>query len=402
MAGSDTSPQANNFWRCDRCGTPNPTANYLTTCLGCGTRPVTRQAVTVDVSPANAAQPSTRFILSDIVDRLSWAYAILVLAVLAVMWSLGDRWWPATLILFMPRILWLLPLGLLAITTFLAGSHRGRSWLLQGTTATIVIGPLMGLHVPMRNWTGERESGASLRVMTFNRAGTSVDAAGLAAYLDREQVDIVCFQETGREGVDPAFLPGWSKNQDGSIYTRYPVAKSWESSDLGGYPEIGFWPVRHSRLSIRHPSGVDVVIVSGHMPTPRSGMNLYLGGARTAAARYLEWRWKQIGVLGAVLAETADQPTILGADLNTTTDSPLFGLLRVGYRDAFEQAGWGYGYTRPANLPWVGIDHILVSGSCFVQRCWVGPDLGSDHRPVVADIALRVEAGPQRADHANQ
>ena len=58
------------------------------------------------------------------------------------------------------------------------------------------------------------------------------------------------------------------------------------------------------------------------------------------------------------------------------------------YRFAFEDAGWGYGYTRPADLPWFRIDHIVASPEWRVTECRVGPDFGSDHLPLIAELVL--------------
>ena len=58
------------------------------------------------------------------------------------------------------------------------------------------------------------------------------------------------------------------------------------------------------------------------------------------------------------------------------------------YRFAFEDAGWGYGYTRPSRYPWFRIDHILASPEWVFTRCRVGPDVGSDHLPLIAEAVL--------------
>jgi vancomycin resistance protein VanJ len=34
----------------------------------------------------------------------------------------------------------------------------------------------------------------------------------------------------------------------------------------------------------------------------------------------------------------------------------------------------------------VRIDHILAGPGWYCARCWVGPDVGSPHRPVLADL----------------
>jgi endonuclease/exonuclease/phosphatase (EEP) superfamily protein YafD len=54
------------------------------------------------------------------------------------------------------------------------------------------------------------------------------------------------------------------------------------------------------------------------------------------------------------------------------------------YQDAFSVAGWGYGYTKFTRVHGVRIDHVMCDGAWQAMKCWVGPDVGSDHRPVIA------------------
>ena len=75
-------------------------------------------------------------------------------------------------------------------------------------------------------------------------------------------------------------------------------------------------------------------------------------------------------------------------DFNLPPDSPMLAPLRRRFRDAFAEAGRGYGYTYPSRLPWVRIDHILAGRHWTIDRCRVGPDLGSDHRPLIAEAVL--------------
>ena len=88
----------------------------------------------------------------------------------------------------------------------------------------------------------------------------------------------------------------------------------------------------------------------------------------------------------------ADRPAIVAADLNATRwSAPLRRLLAAtGLRDSAE--GFGYHGTWPSGLWLTGmipIDQVLVGPEFSVRNRWVGPDLGSDHRPVVVDLALR-------------
>lgn len=79
--------------------------------------------------------------------------------------------------------------------------------------------------------------------------------------------------------------------------------------------------------------------------------------------------------------EATDGPLVLTGDFNATADAPavkpLFDLLEAA----------GEGPTFPSGEPAVRIDHVLVRG-VRVLSARVADTAGSDHRPVVAELAL--------------
>lgn len=80
-------------------------------------------------------------------------------------------------------------------------------------------------------------------------------------------------------------------------------------------------------------------------------------------------------------------PLILAGDFNLTPWSlKLQRLTReteLGRADTFQ-------FTWPINrlFPFVAIDHVFVSRQFALQSFAAGPYVGSDHRPIIADIAL--------------
>lgn len=88
------------------------------------------------------------------------------------------------------------------------------------------------------------------------------------------------------------------------------------------------------------------------------------------------------------LASKLGHSTLLAGDLNTPQGSVLFRQCWSQYADAFTVGGCGFGNTYCA--PWwsTRIDHILVGPAWRCERCWVGPDVGSPHRPLIADLEL--------------
>jgi vancomycin resistance protein VanJ len=63
------------------------------------------------------ATPGRRRLVGIVLAGLAWLYLALVLGLWLVLRTASDRWWPATLLLFGPRWVWLLPLAVLALTS---------------------------------------------------------------------------------------------------------------------------------------------------------------------------------------------------------------------------------------------------------------------------------------------
>jgi endonuclease/exonuclease/phosphatase family metal-dependent hydrolase len=81
-------------------------------------------------------------------------------------------------------------------------------------------------------------------------------------------------------------------------------------------------------------------------------------------------------------------PSAWPATSTPPDDSPIFRQnLLPNFQDAFTAAGAGYGRTYHARWTQTRIDHILASPAFQVRSCYVGPDVGSAHRPVLAEIA---------------
>jgi endonuclease/exonuclease/phosphatase (EEP) superfamily protein YafD len=97
-------------------------------------------------------------------------------------------------------------------------------------------------------------------------------------------------------------------------------------------------------------------------------------------------RDRQSAFLAAAAAGAAG-PVVVVGDFNMPAASAVFRRHWGGYRDAFGDAGWGWGHTFANRWTRVRIDHVLTGGGGRATDCWVGPDVGSPHRPVLADLA---------------
>ena len=98
----------------------------------------------------------------------------------------------------------------------------------------------------------------------------------------------------------------------------------------------------------------------------------------------------QLALAGAAAKRAPGGRAAVLGDLNTTPWGPEFGALLIagGLRDA--SLGHGLRATWLSTNPLLGlpIDHILVGDGLAVQGYRLGPDFGSDHFPVIADLAF--------------
>ena len=83
-------------------------------------------------------------------------------------------------------------------------------------------------------------------------------------------------------------------------------------------------------------------------------------------------------------------PKLLVGDLNITPWSPYFGDLLEVSQLQNSQRGFG---VQPTWLGQIPIDHVLHSQDISVEDRRIGPRFGSDHQPIIVDLAI--EKGAQ-------
>ena len=88
--------------------------------------------------------------------------------------------------------------------------------------------------------------------------------------------------------------------------------------------------------------------------------------------------------------DTLPESIVVAGDFNMPVESYFFRNDWGSFRDAFETVGFGIGNTcfvqRVGSGFGARIDHVLTRGNWHALRCRVGPDVGSDHLPVIADV----------------
>lgn len=323
-----------------------------------------------------------------------WGYALAVLAVWGLIHYGGDRWWFATMMLFGPRWVYLLPLAVLAPATWRRPRLR---WLLVAA-ALIVLVPIMGLCVPWQRFAGAGD-GPSLRVLTCNLKGKCRNNAVFHELLRESLPDIVALQGCWRDAAI-AWPEGWHFEQDGEMILASPYPLRQVRS-LSITDPMFQDRVRLLRGIVETPHG-DVTVVSLHMPSPHIGLRQVLDDStliRPSQSGTLvaqsELR-RQAAEATVQYVDRIAEPVVIVGDLNVPPESPIYRQTWARYANAFSQAGLGYGYTEWPTVRWfrhgIRIDHILTRARLRPLASWLGPDVGSDHLPLLADLQFRETA----------
>lgn len=191
-------------------------------------------------------------------------------------------------------------------------------------------------------------------------------------------------------------------------------SEAWQAADLrdrAEFPEaieVGFGTHGMALWFRRRPVAIEppLVLVPGGNPVLRAEIDL-AGATRQLWLVHppnpLQAQGRRRG--GEELRELARRlaaergPRIVAGDMNRTEGSPRFGdfLDATGLRDS--RLGFGRQASWPAWSPYrIAIDHALLTPDLAVVARRLGPNIGSDHFPLIVDVAPA--AGPGAASSA--
>jgi endonuclease/exonuclease/phosphatase (EEP) superfamily protein YafD len=192
----------------------------------------------------------------------------------------------------------------------------------------------------------------------------------------------------------------WIARSGADLAVVVEVTPDWREALLDGlgplYPYRAFGPDNHgagvavlSRHPLRRLAALDiddqglVAVRVGHPDLPFTLFAVH--PAHAIRRRSLRPQRAFLGRLAALVRRVGG-PVAVAGDLNTTPWSREFRrlLARSGLDGPLLRAG-----TFPAKLGRFGlpIDHVLAGRGLHVATVAPGPDLGSDHRPVITRLA---------------
>jgi vancomycin resistance protein VanJ len=323
---------------------------------------------------------------------LSYAYVAAICVLTLAIWGVGDVWWPATVLLFMGRWIFLVPLIVLLPA---ASVYRRRFVVPLMLAAAVCVGPFMGARL---GWRGllQHPAGPDVRVVTYNTDGGDAMATRLPAMLAEWRPDFVALQECGDSLANAvARLPGWFHHHVRQLcfLSRYPLLDSMvmdrrafeqvkESDEgIGGSGDV-------VRYRVRMPQGI-VYFTNLHLETPRKGLESLRYGSFSASKLADNTELRQIeSDLASKWVRGGAGPSIVAGDFNTPVESRIFQDSWGSFTDAFSRVGVGFGMTKRNGWISVRIDHVLTGEGWYADHVEIGPDLGSDHLPLIVDLTL--------------
>ncbi len=223
------------------------------------------------------------------------------------------------------------------------------------------------------------QDATSLRLLLANLQYSNEAHQSFTDLIHEQNPDLIVVQEV---------TPAWASAL-GALSERYPFSEVLPREGAFG---IGVLSRRSlydvEVLDLGHPSYPAVLarltagdrtlaLLAAHPPPP-------------VADALFTARNEQLREVARLMRGLASPKVLLG-DLNTSSWSPYFSdlLKQSGLRNARDGFGilptWP-SFFRPAMIP---IDHCLISRGIRVEAVRTGPDIGSDHLPLIIDLLVQ-------------
>lgn len=276
----------------------------------------------------------------------------------------------------------------LVVTLIAAYALARRKWVAAVAALPLIaftLAPVAWTYVDGRQTNESSES--TTRLMTANLLVSNDQHVAVAREIRKADPDVLVIQE---------YSDAWNTALQAALGDDLPHS-SFETRDdsFGTALYSGTEPSDGTRPA---------PVVLGSDMTPQTRTVIEIGGREVAlynihllppiAMDYVREGHRQFDDL-VDLVQAERMPVIVVGDLNLTETTPQHAqLAKIGLRDAWDIRGRGRGATWPDNsflrfLPGLRLDHVYVSPEIAVVDVRIGEVPGSDHRPVIADLALR-------------
>ncbi len=215
----------------------------------------------------------------------------------------------------------------------------------------------------------------TMRVLAFNVLASNSEYEQVISWVKTEKPDIAIFMEASNQWIqelkklDDTFTYHVSAEKiDIQIYSTLPLEN----------PKLNIHGKNRGYVIADINQGANFSLIASHAYPPvvfgQEGFN---------------FRNEQLKKMGEIVA-ALKKPVVLAGDLNVPMWSPYYqnNLKNIQLKNT--RQGFGILPTYEANnfFKAIPIDHCLVSEEIQVADMRLGPSLGSDHRPIIADLVI--------------
>lgn len=358
--------------------------------------------------------------------RGCWAYIACLVTLVGVIFPfIGERNALVALFLYMPRIIFFLPLlGLIPMLWAMKGWRQG---LTGGIIAIAIFPSAMGMRFGQASDAGS--TGALLRLASYNRGQHGNQS--FQPFLKTVQPDVVLMQDAARRGKGYreaeayAHFPHIEDLGEFLILSRFPILERELIVPTSALPgatrkrarkrralsHTGPAPMA-ARFVVQLPGGKRISLYNVHTMTVRERLRRYLrgrgllgilgvpGGPWSAAHReesaYWEARWAQLEELAAKVAADP-HPCVIAGDFNVPVGGWIYRQLCATWKEAHREVGTGCGYSFPGKTrnplslrgPWMRLDHVFVDADWLPRSSVTERKRKSQHLGVFAALELK-------------
>ncbi len=323
---------------------------------------------------------------SRVITVVVVGYALGMALVAVAVAMAGDSNALGMLLLFGPRWLLVFPWALLVPLSLAA-----RRWV----TATAIVGSVVtlfqasGFEIPSLNsrrsaMGSGAGAGKALRVVTYNTDRAATLAPRIVTDLLAWDADVIVMQDCAPE-VAAAMR---------AARTRYQLFRESEFCIAARLPMRSPVQLHGSRNQGRAVlfsvewQGAPIRIGTVHLPSPRTALWAARRGSGDLLEESVQQRAVASGAIAAWMREGERGPIVVAGDFNLPVESQALRRDWRWLRNAFSDAGWGFGHTMFAGRHRVRIDHVLVSREFTVRGARVLRGFPSEHQPVVAELEI--------------
>jgi endonuclease/exonuclease/phosphatase (EEP) superfamily protein YafD len=256
-----------------------------------------------------------------------------------------------------------------------------RAWPLALVAGVVVVAHLAWVVPPLFRTVPVSAAAARaphVRVVSANLRFTNSDHAPTLHELAHFDADVIVLEE-----VTPEW---WDAIAHSPLRTSHPVIAREVRDDPGGMVVLSRRPLRD--VHVRHAGGWPIITASlvvgerrvhlagVHVPAPLETFELNQRARRDVNT----------------IARRLPHPRLLAGDFNATPYNQWHQqLLGLGLRDAHEAVGRPLATTWQNDrlpLPPLLLDHVYVDAPIVPLQVREGRAFGSDHRPIVVDLAV--------------